>query len=224
MGITCSVIKDILPLYVDDVLSEDSRKLVEEHLSGCDNCKGVYESLKSGGGSEVNKANRDKEVIKKLRKKILTKRMIAVSIAVILVVVLFLGVYYGVFVRERYLSYEESGIYVENDMIKTARNYYSAHESLRIVDDGVIAFVYLSTTVHEDNMSQGETVDIEDFNKQDITLTKDGGNNVEKISVVKAYYVPEEYAKKMSNHYPSFASDKELQDIMDASVLIWERK
>ena len=224
MEITCSVIKDLLPLYVDDVLSGDSRKLVEEHLSGCNDCKDVYERLKNGGGSEVNKTNRDKEVIKKLRKKILTKRMIAVGIAVILVTSIFLGVYYGVFVREQYLSFEDSGIYVENDIVKTTRNYHCLHDNQRIMDDGVVAFVYLSTTVYEDNRPQGETAEIEDFSKQDITLTKDGGNNVEKISVKKAYYVPEEFVERMSDYYPSFASDEELQDIMDASILIWERK
>ena len=224
MGITCSVIKDLIPLYVDDVLSEDSRKLVEEHLAGCSDCKDAYESLKSGVGSGVNKTNRDKEVIKKLRKKILTKRMIAVGIAVILVTSIFLGVYYGVFVREQYLSFEDSGIYVENDIVKTTRNYHCLHDNQRIMDDGVVAFVYLSTTVYEDNRPQGETAEIEDFSKQDITLTKDGGNNVEKISVKKAYYVPEEFAERMSDYYPSFASDEELQDIMDASILIWERK
>ena len=224
MGITCSVIKDLIPLYVDDVLSEDSRKLVEEHLAGCSDCKDAYESLKSGVGSGVNKTNRDKEVIKKLRKKILTKRMIAVGIAVILVTSIFLGVYYGVFVREQYLSFEDSGIYVENDIVKTTRNYHCLHDNQRIMDDGVVAFVYLSTPVYEDNRPQGETAEIEDFSKQDITLTKDGGNNVEKISVKKAYYVPQEFAERMSDYYPSFASDEELQDIMDASILIWERK
>lgn len=224
MGITCSVIKDLLPLYVDDVLSEDSRKLVEEHLAGCDDCKEAYENLKSGGGSEANKRNRDKEVIKKLRKKILTKRMIAVGIAVILVTALFLGIYYGVFVRERYISYEDSGIFVENDIVKTNRNYHCLHNIERIMDDSVIAFVYLSTTVYEDNRPQGETAEIEDFSKQGMILTVDSGDKVEQYSVKKAYYVPDEYAKKMSNHYPSFASDEELRDIVDASVMIWERK
>ena len=32
MKITCNIIQDMLPLYVDDVLSVDSRKMVEEHL------------------------------------------------------------------------------------------------------------------------------------------------------------------------------------------------
>ena len=30
--ISCNVIKDILPLYLDDVVSQDTREMVEEHL------------------------------------------------------------------------------------------------------------------------------------------------------------------------------------------------
>ena len=29
----CEIIKDLIPLYLDNVCSEDSRKLVEDHLS-----------------------------------------------------------------------------------------------------------------------------------------------------------------------------------------------
>ena len=36
--VTCDVIKDLLPLYVDDVLSEDSKRIVDEHLEGCAGC------------------------------------------------------------------------------------------------------------------------------------------------------------------------------------------
>ena len=32
MKMSCNIIEDLLPLYVDDMVSEDSRKLVEEHL------------------------------------------------------------------------------------------------------------------------------------------------------------------------------------------------
>lgn len=38
MNISCDIIKDLLPLYHDDVCSEDSRKLVEEHLDQCGSC------------------------------------------------------------------------------------------------------------------------------------------------------------------------------------------
>ncbi|WP_367566894.1 DUF3955 domain-containing protein [Lacrimispora sp.] len=39
MRITCEIIKDLLPLYHDNVCSEDSRKLIEEHLSTCEKCR-----------------------------------------------------------------------------------------------------------------------------------------------------------------------------------------
>ena len=44
--ISCEVIRDLLPLYVDDVLSPDSRALVEEHLGTCADCADQYHLLK----------------------------------------------------------------------------------------------------------------------------------------------------------------------------------
>ncbi len=37
--ISCNVISDILPLYIDGAVSEDTKKLVEEHLKGCEKCR-----------------------------------------------------------------------------------------------------------------------------------------------------------------------------------------
>ena len=39
MKYSCSVVKDLLPLYHDNVCSEASRAIVEEHLLECDACK-----------------------------------------------------------------------------------------------------------------------------------------------------------------------------------------
>jgi hypothetical protein len=39
MKISCEIIKDLLPLYHDDVCSKESRALVEEHLADCITCK-----------------------------------------------------------------------------------------------------------------------------------------------------------------------------------------
>lgn len=46
--IPCNVNKDLLPLYVDDVCSEESKSMVEEHLAGCEKCQEYYEALKEG--------------------------------------------------------------------------------------------------------------------------------------------------------------------------------
>lgn len=39
MKIACEVIRDLLPLYHDDVCSQESRVLVEAHLDQCEACK-----------------------------------------------------------------------------------------------------------------------------------------------------------------------------------------
>ncbi len=44
-GIRCCLIKDILPLYLDDVVSEETKFLVREHLSFCADCKKELEML-----------------------------------------------------------------------------------------------------------------------------------------------------------------------------------
>lgn len=42
MKIPCSIAEDLLPLYVEDSCSADSRKALEEHLKDCQNCRDTY--------------------------------------------------------------------------------------------------------------------------------------------------------------------------------------
>ena len=35
----CYVISDLLPLYQDDILSEQTKKDIDRHLSGCEECR-----------------------------------------------------------------------------------------------------------------------------------------------------------------------------------------
>ena len=43
---SCDVIRDLLPLYADDACSEDSRRLVDEHLAECPDCSGMLRRLR----------------------------------------------------------------------------------------------------------------------------------------------------------------------------------
>lgn len=47
MKVSCDVIKDILPLYAEGMVSEDSRKLVESHIAQCDDCTATYDKLRN---------------------------------------------------------------------------------------------------------------------------------------------------------------------------------
>ena len=46
MNISCEIIRDLLPLYVDDVCSDDSRELVEHHLQDCESCRTELNDMK----------------------------------------------------------------------------------------------------------------------------------------------------------------------------------
>jgi len=43
----CSIVKDLIPLYIDGCCSEESEKVVEEHIKNCDDCKKLFEDMKA---------------------------------------------------------------------------------------------------------------------------------------------------------------------------------
>ena len=45
MKYNCDLISDLLPLYKDEICSEASRKIIEEHLAECPDCKKMLNSL-----------------------------------------------------------------------------------------------------------------------------------------------------------------------------------
>ena len=45
MKTSCEIVKDILPLYHDNVCSAESRKLIEEHLEECQSCGGFLKDI-----------------------------------------------------------------------------------------------------------------------------------------------------------------------------------
>lgn len=47
MKVTCKIVEDLLPLYVDNVCSDQSKRAVEEHLQECDKCRKLIENTQA---------------------------------------------------------------------------------------------------------------------------------------------------------------------------------
>ncbi len=45
MKYSCDVIKDLLPLFHDDVCSDDTKQVVKEHLNECEDCREYYKKM-----------------------------------------------------------------------------------------------------------------------------------------------------------------------------------
>ena len=54
MKVTCNVIKDILPLYLENMLSDDSRAMIEEHIEQCQECLTYLNEMKTVNGIPID--------------------------------------------------------------------------------------------------------------------------------------------------------------------------
>ncbi|MGM9629135.1 zf-HC2 domain-containing protein [Butyricicoccus sp.] len=76
--IDCEVIRDLLPLYVEDMASEASRRLVEEHLEECEDCRRKLEEMRAGGTEK--KPVYSSEPLRELRRQLHRHTAVAVSV------------------------------------------------------------------------------------------------------------------------------------------------
>lgn len=88
--INCSIITDILPLYIDDVVSAETRDFVKEHLSHCESCKREFEKLSQNVTIADNAAVRLKEAdpLRSFKKRIQCIRALAVSALLVLILLM----------------------------------------------------------------------------------------------------------------------------------------
>jgi len=105
--IKCDVIKDLLPLYHDKVVSNESCKLIETHIENCPNCREFLKELQHEGvAAHINIDCAEIGAFKKMKKKIFRKTILVTAIASIMVLVL-AGAYFN---SNMPISYHEANI------------------------------------------------------------------------------------------------------------------
>ena len=43
----CNIVSDLIPLYIDGCCSDESEKIVKEHIETCDSCRKLFENMKT---------------------------------------------------------------------------------------------------------------------------------------------------------------------------------
>ncbi|MBS3201631.1 zf-HC2 domain-containing protein [Turicibacter bilis] len=84
----CEMIKDLLPLYEEDLVSEQTKKEIEEHLKSCANCSSLYRAPLPKIEVPINE--QEKKGLKQLKRMLTRQQYFAVFISLILAVYLFL--------------------------------------------------------------------------------------------------------------------------------------
>lgn len=81
----CSFVRDVLPLYFENMVSEDTAEFVKQHLESCPNCAAELKKMTSDKASDVQvaaKRENDANVIAAMKKKIQKKKWSAVCVIV----------------------------------------------------------------------------------------------------------------------------------------------
>lgn len=85
----CNVIQDILPLYLDNAVSEDTAKMVEEHLHTCKECMEYKKKMEAD--IVVTENNEGKKLLRKINGRIRKKIVISVVAAIAALAALIVG-------------------------------------------------------------------------------------------------------------------------------------
>ena len=249
MKIHCNIAKDLMPLYIDDVLSEESKAAVEEHLTGCEGCREYYRRMHGSElpdteaeAEEVLSRLGEAERLKRLKRKMSLKRIATIAATAAVVVMIIIAGDILIFHNPSYIACEDAGIRMtENGDMYVEKPYYGykgvywGEDS----DGNRIAIFFLTSTYYSRNWEK-----VSEINKQHVMRFHEDEDG---YAVSKVYYLPEKYVKQnkldgfFSKHRTIFDHiysrsrsldeeqmqeeiDKLISEIEDEATLVWSEE
>lgn len=88
MNISCDIIKDVLPLYAEDMVSKATKDMVEEHLCDCEGCTRELETLRKPAKLPAEVAT---DALKRVGDSIRRRRILAVMTVFLFIATLLIG-------------------------------------------------------------------------------------------------------------------------------------
>lgn len=100
----CNIIRDILPLYAENMVSEDSADFIEEHLNHCERCQAELKMLKVPLTLSMDT---DKEPLKIIKKKMYRKKVQTVLLTTVLALAIMIALI-AYLTAPNYIRYNDS--------------------------------------------------------------------------------------------------------------------
>ena len=191
MTYPCGIIRDLLPLYIDDVCNEESKQAVENHLSECEKCRNYYNSMKSTEGfvakendnsEDMKMANNLKNVKSKINKKI--RNIVIGAVAAMAFVIVGVTLLFNVALKE-----------VSTDDVIVSANVYSFEELIENSASNVPNSE--SVTIYSDVSDNSQKIEVRIPEIGEITVTED---TIEKNKYVTVFSVSSEYFIRTIKH------------------------
>ncbi|WP_407386093.1 zf-HC2 domain-containing protein [Ruminococcus sp.] len=219
--ISCQVINDLLPLYVDDVVSEETRTVIENHLTECRECTIKAERMKWNMEKEIKEkaAQAEKKALLSAREKIRKKRIITAVISVIsvtLVMILAAFIMRNIRIPIKFDAnnfrvkieeeYDEEWLYLYYDGLVSGHNLVGMADSERHEEQ---MYIEMYTTPWDEIFKNKESRS--DKNRIGICPIDD-----ERIKVTELRLITGDLRMM-------YAPSRDYDQLMESSVLLWER-
>ena len=216
--IKCTIIQDILPLYIDDVVAQDTREMVEGHLKKCGKCKKEYESMK--GNLFLPAENKDL-VISKLSKKWRQKKAIISLLSILATFFIVMGSFMYVFYYETLIPYSDELIRIErqdeNQLVSRyfGESYAGVNEThpMSFEIDGEeknVSFIYYTKTIADS--PSGNLID-----RKSDPVEKEFIFNLAEGQKIDAVYYSEFDIDRI------IAGKDSWDSVLERGTLIWEK-
>lgn len=93
--ISCSIAKDLLPLYIEGILSEETAQVVGMHLQTCESCKKDFEIMRQEfvfpSAPKIQEEN--EKILKELKRQLKIKRILTGVVAVFVTIAVIISGY-----------------------------------------------------------------------------------------------------------------------------------
>jgi len=81
----CEIVKDLLPIYIDGLTSNESNSEIEDHLKTCQTCKDVHDQMKTEIDVETIELNKENfNPFKKLNKRIFRAVLTTLAVCILI--------------------------------------------------------------------------------------------------------------------------------------------
>lgn len=179
----CEITEDLLPLYVEEMASPSSKKLVEEHLADCKACRNLAEKMK---GEMSLPRNVDVQPLQRLGQLLFRKKVttVAVTLLSVLLLVVLTAVHLNSPIIIPYEDVAESvQVSVENGHGKIVMNNKGGYSEVNVyeTEEGIkVKEINLYTTLWKQITNVKECLSEFEFETE--------GEN----AITRVYFFPEE--------------------------------
>ncbi|MBR4907275.1 MAG: zf-HC2 domain-containing protein [Clostridia bacterium] len=139
----CGIVKDLLPLYAEDMASEESAAFVKEHLETCEDCRKVFEEMKTPVEAEPAAP------LKTVKKAVKKRGLLIAGLIACLVAALLFGAFARllkpIVIHSAFEAFES--VHIEPDRIYL---YQTQNTELIAEKDGGIVYVGAYTTLWDE--------------------------------------------------------------------------